>query len=122
MICFELLVNAKKNRWLFSGQTINDNDGNSVTANKVWIEAKLEQDKLVVVISSTGPEISNDDLKKINRKKNIKRYDNSSGIELIDTILTEFELGKISFTQTAIAEKFSKFSATLTLNQNPNGD
>lgn len=123
MICFELVVNAKKNRWLFAGEKVTDLTGNLLQRNKVWIEAKQENEKLIVKISNTGPTISNSDFKKIQRKKSIKRYDSSSGIELIDTILTEFYLGEIDFLlPEMIATDISKFTVILTLNQNPDGE
>lgn len=123
MICFELLVNAKKNRWLFAGETITDLNNIQLNSNKIWITVKQENQKLFVKISNTGPEISNDDYKKIKRKKSIKRYDNSSGIELIDTILTEFNLGELDFMPPEkIANDISKFTVILTLNQNPDAE
>ena len=121
MICFEILVNAKKNRWLFSNEIIKETNENEYDKNKIWIEAKLQYEKLIIEISNTGPELSDVTLKKVNRKKNIKRYDNSSGIELIDTILSEFELGEINFRQKVIKDRLARFTATITLNQNLNG-
>jgi hypothetical protein len=121
MICFEILVNAKKNRWIFANEAISDTKGNKYEKNKVWIKVNQNLDKLIVKISNTGPVLSEVELKKVNGKKNIKNYDNSSGIELIHTVLTEFDLGEIKFSQDVIHDRFSKFIATITLKQNSNG-
>ena len=121
MICFEILVNAKKNRWLFSNETITDESGEIYEKNKIWIEAKIINDKLIIEISNTGPEVGYKTLGKIKKKKNIKRYDNYSGIELIDTIMTEFDLGEINFSENPIKDRLAKFTTTITLNQNSNG-
>lgn len=115
MICFELLVNAKKNRWIFINEIIAPN-GEIHNKNKIWIDANFnESGQLEIEIGSTGPAVSHTTLRMINNKKNIKKYDNSSGIELIDTLFSEFDLGELRFSQTPIANELSKFSATITL-------
>lgn len=121
MICFEILVNAKKNRWIFANEVIADKQGIQYKKNKIWIETKIDQQKLILMISNTGPAVTLD-AEKIRGKKNIKKYDKSSGIELIHIILTEFGLGKIEFDiDTDSREHLAKFKVTLTLNENPNG-
>jgi hypothetical protein len=116
MICFEILVNAKKNRWLFLNDEMQGNDGVIYRMNKIWIEGELSDKCLLIRISNTGPAVKN--LIAINRKKNIKRYDTSSGIELIDTLLTEFNLGEMFFEQKDIELELSKFTVILKLNEN----
>ncbi len=118
LICFEILVNAKKNRWIFAGDDICDKDGNKYKKNKIWIKARIIQGKLILEISNTGPAVILD-AEKIRSKKNIKKYDKSSGIELIDAILTEFKLGEIELNPETNRQEFlSKFKVTLTLNDN----
>ncbi|HEY8560158.1 MAG TPA: hypothetical protein VIL74_07265 [Pyrinomonadaceae bacterium] len=120
MICFEIFVNAKKNRWLFSDEDLLDARGNIYNKNKIWIDVKQNQSMLNLQISSTGPKLRNETLEKIRTRKNIKRYDNSSGIELINTILSEFNLGNIDFNQDVIVDTLVKFTVTITLQQNDN--
>lgn len=118
MFCFEILVNAKKNRWLFLDEQIHVKESEIISNNIVWIEAKRSDGRLVLKISNTGPGLDRNELRKVQQKKNIKRYDNSSGIELINTVLQEFELGEIGFHQERIKNELYRFDVTLKLNEN----
>lgn len=118
MICFELLVNAKKNRWLFLGKEIVV-DKKVYTKNQLWITANHGDDGLTITISNTGALV--EDMAKIKRLKNIKKYDNSSGIEMIDTMLREFDLGFLELDQEPISGRFAKFMVTLFLKNKGDG-
>ena len=124
MICFEILVNAKKNRWLFYPEEKITTDREGIyEKNRIWIKAKPNPDKnsLHVEIANTGPRVGDDVMIKINQKKNIKQYDKYSGIELLDTLLREFQLGEIRFSQEKIQGNFMKFMVKLELfNDNEN--
>ena len=86
--------------------------------NKIWIGAKLDgQKNLQITMSNTGPEMSENDLDKLNKNQPVKKYDQSSGVELLHTLLSEFNLGEIHFTQNELNEKFVKFSVNITLQQ-----
>ncbi len=115
MVCFELLVNAKKNRWLFRNKIV-DTGEEIYEMNRIWIKAEtIELGDLSLSIANTGPIMSHASLQKINQKHSIKKYDNSSGIELIDTLLSEFDLGQLSFSQSPITDELARFSATIRL-------
>jgi hypothetical protein len=121
MICFEILVNAKKNRWLFANETVATSNNNIYDKNKIWIKSRTDGNILTLILSNTGPKVPSKVMERINTKQNIKKYDNSSGIELINTLFKEFSLGDIRFDQEKITEELSKFMVLITLNQSPNG-
>lgn len=117
MICFELFVNAKKNRWIF----IEDEEeqrflGERFTQNIVWIDTKLNGKDLELTISNTGPTYEFD--KRGLNEGQIKDKESTSGIELIRALLAEFDMGRLSFLK---AEKindeihFGKISVRLYL-------
>jgi hypothetical protein len=118
MFCFELIVNAKKNRWLFLGEPVHIDETYTVADNIIWIDASQVDRQLIIKIANTGPGLKTPELRKVRQKKNIKRYDNSSGIELINTVINEFGLGGIEFDQIPIKDKLYKFIVTLTLTEN----
>lgn len=117
MICFELLVNAKKNRWIFlEEEEITTNDDVYIK-NRIWIDASESNQKLIITISNSGPQLLHAEMAKVKSKKNIKENEITSGIELISTLLNEFNLGEISFEQKQIKDRFYKFSAKIELNE-----
>lgn len=120
MICFELFINAKKNRWIFAKETINVNE-EKYTRNKIWIEVSNvlqnngETKELSLTITNTCPMIQTEDFRILKQRKNLKEEESSSGIYLIHTMLDSFNLGSISFRQEKIKNKFGKFSVILNL-------
>lgn len=107
MICFEIFINAKKNRLIF----LNAIKGEyfQYETNHIDIEVRLRGENLEIIISNTGPEIQTiDDL---NIRDTVKKYESSAGIELIKLILREFNKGKIIF----YPKSNFVFSASLTL-------
>ncbi|MCX6223080.1 MAG: hypothetical protein NTZ69_19105 [Bacteroidia bacterium] len=114
MIFFELIVNAKKNRWIFLKQK---SEGKYKT-NLIWIDAREEKNQLIISVSNTGPKVDEEKcLKELNRTKSVKPYKTAAGIELIDTILTTFDLGELYFKQEPLHNRLCKFSVELTLNR-----
>lgn len=123
MICFELFVNAKKNRWIF---TPDDNlfkpDGRPYVCNKVDIILKRQDNKdgedcLLLTIRNTGPAIGRelDDLKN-NRYHNVKGANQVAGIGLISQMLEDFKLGELFFNEPPpVQGQFTFFEATLEL-------
>lgn len=122
MICFELFINAKKNRWIFADEKI-ETDNQEYLRNKIWIDVsnvKLENQKLkeiTLTITNTCPIMDTDDYNTLTRRKNLKEEESSSGIFLIHTMLNSFGLGSITFPlkQEIVKNKFGKFSAILKL-------
>ena len=56
MICFELLVNAKKNRWIFSPGENFTVEGEILKGNKIWISfKKTTENNISIKIANTGP-------------------------------------------------------------------
>lgn len=103
VICFEVFVNAKKNRWVFSEIT----NVPGFTNNKLIISAKIsdssEDSFLEIEIRSTGPEISAQLLSDLNdRYTNPKKGDVTAGTALIKTLLKDFGLGEIKFSTESI--------------------
>lgn len=117
MICFELFVNAKKNRWIFSeGITdIGTIQNMETIKNKIWIHAHKDgnQENLEISISNTGPKL--DEITQRNPTI-VKGHKTAAGIELIQTLLTEFNIGeKIEITQEPITEELYKINVKLKL-------
>ncbi|QHS56521.1 hypothetical protein GWR56_13590 [Mucilaginibacter sp. 14171R-50] len=119
MFCFEILVNAKKNRWLFLDDMPHEGYEESFTTNRIWITVKKTVQMLELSIGNTGPRLKSGELQKIQEKKNIKRYDYSSGIEMINTVLTEFEIGSMSFEEDYLSAELSRFTVKLVLYTEP---
>ncbi|MET1260218.1 hypothetical protein ABV409_12790 [Flagellimonas sp. DF-77] len=119
MICFELFLNAKKNRWIFlkngNGQWCKEE---VFTKNKLWIEAKPVDQNLKLVIRNTGPCFDFNE-EKLNNWQ-IKDFQSASGIELIKELLKVFNLGKLRFLkpETMNDNHFGKISVELTLYPN----
>ena len=105
MIFFELLVNAKKNRWIFLPDDPPFKSNNeTVNKNIIKIEAKDKNGNLLIKISNTGPIInSNLLIQKLTSGENPKPYSKTSGLKLIKTILESFELGNIHFNEVPIS-------------------
>ena len=123
MICFELFVNAKKNRWIFlNGETIQCEDKKYQT-NEIEITAKELSDKLELTISNTCPGDGVELPETIRKLRNgePKGYKSVAGLNMIKKLLSVFNLGSIDFNAQAICGHFYKFSVTLTLNAWNNG-
>ncbi len=119
LICFELLVNAKKNRWIFlPGEQFTDTDSGVYTINHVWIAANIDGNVLVVNIANTGPAVDKDTFAAMNLRKNVKVYDKTSGIELIDTMLDMFELGTMQYSYKEVDGQFGITNCELRLQTN----
>lgn len=115
MVCFELLVNAKKNRWHFGVQPVP-----GFNKNRVHIRFR-RSDPLEIEIRSTGPYILPQLITDLNDEKikNVKNDGNDiAGIALIKTILQEFRLGRMEFSSEKLNSDldFGEFIVTLKLN------
>lgn len=115
MMIFEILVNAKKNRWVFS-----DNEAiNGHTVNYVRLEIKQNGKDLLISVINSGPFVESHLLTKLKSGINIKDNDEASGIYLIQKLLSVFDLGMVDFACRPIYGKFSEFEVTLKLGQWP---
>lgn len=143
IICFELLVNAKKNRWHFLEEekisidnffkrqdgykdfaTVNTftDAPNEIRQNLVEIDALLESNKLVLNISNTGPKVDDDTMILLNRGLNPKGEETIAGLRLIQELLKRDEfrnLGKIKFFNHPLNRDIGiyKFTVSLILNE-----
>ncbi len=103
-ICFELLVNAKKNRFHFT--EINKCKSIHESINKIEIGISLIDDILFLKIVSTGPPIPIDISNRINDGRIIKHEDEISGIHLINRVLRIFNYrNKISIESNKMCNK-----------------
>lgn len=90
MFLFELILNAKKNRWLLF-----EDETNTVKINVSPVDGLLK-----ILISNTGPSIHEEEdgtLKKLNATGNTKKDNDASGIYLIKRIILLFDLGELKF-------------------------
>ncbi len=144
MMCFELFINAKKNRWHFLPEekgleayedkffskpengvckSYDTHDSENSRCNYLKVYARHEsqkgKNKLIIEIFNTGPS-AQDAIKILNRNDNPK--ETISGLKLIQELLTQEafgRLGKIEFEEEALDKKLglSKFMVKLTLNE-----
>lgn len=118
MICFELLVNAKKNRWIFDDlEAPMTTDGTPVTANRLWLTMSTEKRSgdASITIANTGPKVDTDTLERLFSKREIKDYDSTAGTKLIWTLLTTFGLGEVKTKSEEFAGEMKKLNVTLRL-------
>lgn len=117
-ICFELLVNAKKNRFHF----LEDNkcESDHSTVNKIEIDISTENDILTLKIVSTGPPIPIDIQDKIREGKIIKQEDEISGIYLITRVIRIFNYSNsISTKPTNLCNKCNLVKNTFIVRLHP---
>lgn len=117
LFCFEILFNAKKNRWHFNILSVPNFEKNRINI----CFKNNNENELEIRFTNTGPYIQKDIIDKLNNPTiiNIKNDGNdTAGIALIKTILDRFRLGKPNFGSELINENlgFGTFSVTLKLN------
>jgi hypothetical protein len=120
-ICFELFINAKKNRYVFlPKQEIAAMAPSTAVFDKnyVWMDVvDLNGEEVQLTISNTGPNLP--EQMKINLKNNynIKDTGEIGGLEMISTILERLSIGKISLDYTVLNEDeyLSKFLVIIKL-------
>ncbi len=105
-ILFELLVNAKQNRWISM-------DGEFV--NKLDIAVKLNGDSMKITLKNTGPAVSDHTLANLNSLNRTKLKWEESGIYLIKLMLQYYNIGKIHFFSEKINADLEWFIVELTL-------
>ncbi|MFD0792047.1 hypothetical protein ACFQZX_00380 [Mucilaginibacter litoreus] len=123
MICFELIVNAKKNRWIFAdGKSVEAADGTHIYENKIWINVKRSKSSkdIIFELSNTCPMVPDKRIQALKSQQNNQRIKGANaiaGTELIASVLNKFKLGKIDFSCLPLGEGMllSKFTVSLTL-------
>lgn len=116
LIFFELLVNAKKNRWHFNVQNVP-----GYKNNVIWIDWRQTDESLIVGVSNTGPFVPKEIIDELNNPAIIsikEDGDDVAGLALIKTILLTFNLGSIYFSNNNYALEettgLGKFTTTIT--------
>jgi hypothetical protein len=117
LFCFEILVNAKKNRWHFDVIPVHGFENNIVEIN-----ISKSDDSILISISNTGPYIDDKIITDLNNPEiiNIKGDGNdAAGIALIKTIIQTFRLGSVEFKCKLIDKEMglSNFIVTLKLSE-----
>jgi hypothetical protein len=123
IIFFELILNAKKNRWHF----LNKEAVEGKTRNELLVVPKVEttrgKRKLLITITNTGPKVEDSVIALLNDKnKNVKPEDSTSGTALIKTLVRSILGGQIHFKCTPVGSESSihLFKVTITLNEMEN--
>ncbi|MDB5141657.1 MAG: hypothetical protein JWQ66_370 [Mucilaginibacter sp.] len=119
LICFELVVNAKKNRWHFlPGKSVGNYTKNTLTINAAVETTPAGKKKLKIEITNIGPKMNNDEFLKLkNPNKNLKSDDAVAGTALLKTLLYRFLNGRLDYETKPIDEeqRLSSFKAIITL-------
>lgn len=116
-ICFELFVNAKKNRFHYLENFICDSCYDK--KNLIDYDLDMNKEKLVFKIIGSGPYVPSWIRKRINEGLLIKEDDEISGINLINKVIKVFNnLNTILIESERICRKcnYSHNTVTLTLN------
>lgn len=113
VICFELFVNAKKNRWHFKDYT--QKEGKNSFSMDYEYDGHKKQ--LKIIISNTGPNVLPRELNQMNRICNAEEKP-ISGLGLIRTILSDLDIGTLYFKAPDFNDKLEMvdIQAVLTLN------
>jgi len=121
IICFEIFVNAKKNRWIF----LQDEKVVDYDKNVIKIKAYTSNEQLILSVSNTGPMVERKTINDLNNKLNPKGLKSLSGIALVQALLKNFNakkgsnLGEIKFSCERMCDEnnMGEFIVTLTLNE-----
>lgn len=92
-ICFELLVNAKKNKFHKSNtpyREVFSGEESPFNKNSIGVNIALYADRLVLSVSGTGPKIDSDVFQKIRNNTQIKEKGDISGLDLIIKLIKKY--------------------------------
>lgn len=93
-ICFELIVNAKKNKFHKANtpyRKVYSGDESPFNKNSIGVNITLSADHLVLSVSGTGPIIDSDILQKIKANTQIKEKGDISGLDLIIKLIKKYD-------------------------------
>lgn len=82
-ICFELLINAKKNRFHF----VNSSCPCGITKNQTSLTFNIEENDLKVIIAGTGPAIPQTLSQSVKKGEKIKRDTEIAGLYLVNKVI-----------------------------------
>ncbi len=101
-ICFELIINAKKNKFQKSANAYRDvysDEELKFDGNHLGIKVELENNKMTVSVFGTGPEIESELLNRIVNNWQIKEKGDISGLDLIINLIKIYNSeNKVSMT------------------------
>lgn len=92
-ICFELLINAKKNRFHFAKDIFYNTYKIKEEKNRLHIQFDLKATTLLIGIMGTGPSVSETIKRDIREGNQIKIYDEIAGLNLITKLIQIFNPG-----------------------------
>ena len=126
LICYEVFLNAKKNRWHFTDDDeleddrLPDYDENKITI-RATIKKKTAPRQMELLLTNTGPPVDNEIMDKLNhRHNNVKPNDITAGTSLIKMLTWEILKGNVHFASEAIDSSKSNmhiFTVKLLLNE-----
>ena len=99
-ICFELILNAKKNRYqkcpdAYSRAFLNEES--PFVKNSIGLSLSFEEKGVIISVSGTGPNVSEEIERRIIANTQIKEKEDISGLDLIIKLIREFNtLNRIS--------------------------
>ena len=115
MICFELFVNAKKNRWIFRQGDKIPVGSEFYEENEILINVEPVDDGIRLTISNTGPLVEDTPMEELRGGGNPKGKQSVAGLNLVRNLLDSFNLGNISFDQEQLFEKLGRFKVVMKL-------
>lgn len=130
-ICFELFLNAKKNRYIFlhGEEIVADGDcgfgepGLAYRINHLHLELSIGADESPQLkVINTAPKVDTLVMNKLMNDERVKNSDKIAGIELIKTMLQNFNFGEIRFNSHVINDdrNLHAFEVGLTLTEKTN--
>ena len=99
-ICFELILNAKKNRYHKCSEPygrVYEKIESPFESNSIGLLISCEEREVIISVSGTGPDIPADIVNRINANTQIKEKEDISGLDLIIKLIKEYNtLNRIS--------------------------
>ena len=114
LIIYELLVNAKKNRWLNVSPLEEANQQNNKVKNKFTLSFTVQNNQLTVKVGNTGPGLSGD--AETTHGQGMKNYQLAAGIPLINQLLNQNSTGNLILSETEEGSIMKIVTASFTLN------
>lgn len=93
-ICFELLINAKKNRFIIAPNAYEDaysQEETPFTKNTIGLSISLDSQATTVTVIGTGPKVEDRIFNSINYSSQIKKKGDTSGLDLIKKLLNVYD-------------------------------
>ena len=120
VICYEIVVNAKKNRWHFSSGLGVPGYTRNILKVEAGILGKDNSRQLFISISNIGPKVAEKTMDKLKHPKlNVKPDDVVAGTTLLKKLIIDTLKGKLEFSTAEVKSAFNMqmFTAKITLNE-----